>query len=36
MLELRKFVAPEFIFGNGALSLIGRYAAIGESNVRSI
>ncbi len=27
MLELRKFVAPEFIFGNGALSLVGRYAA---------
>jgi len=24
--ELRKFVAPEFIFGNGALSLAGRYA----------
>jgi len=27
LLELRKFVAPEFIFGNGALSLVGRYAA---------
>jgi alcohol dehydrogenase class IV len=25
-LELRKFVAPEFIFGNGALELAGRYA----------
>ncbi len=24
--ELRKFVAPEFIFGSGALSLAGRYA----------
>ncbi|MEE4137225.1 MAG: alcohol dehydrogenase-like regulatory protein ErcA [Desulforhopalus sp.] len=27
MLELRKFVAPEFIFGPGALSLVGRYLA---------
>lgn len=26
MLELRKFVAPEFIFGSGALGLVGRYA----------
>ena len=26
MLELRKFVAPEFIFGSGALDLVGRYA----------
>ncbi len=26
MLELRKFVAPEFIFGQGAIELIGRYA----------
>ncbi len=26
MLELRKFVAPEFIFGLGALDLVGRYA----------
>ncbi len=25
--ELRKFVAPEFIFGNGARNLAGRYAA---------
>ena len=25
MLELRKFVAPEFIFGAGALDLVGRY-----------
>ncbi len=25
-LELRKFVAPEFIYGGGALNLIGRYA----------
>ncbi len=25
-LELRKFVAPEFIYGTGALSLTGRYA----------
>ena len=25
-MELRKFVAPEFVYGNGALSLIGRYA----------
>lgn len=24
--ELRKFVSPEFIFGEGALSLAGRYA----------
>ena len=24
--ELRKFVAPEFVFGSGALTLIGRYA----------
>jgi alcohol dehydrogenase len=24
--ELRKFVSPEFIFGNGALQLAGRYA----------
>jgi alcohol dehydrogenase len=26
LLELRKFVAPEFIFGAGALTLAGRYA----------
>jgi alcohol dehydrogenase len=26
MLELRKFVAPEFIYGVGALALLGRYA----------
>ena len=26
VLELRKFVAPEFVCGNGALNLIGRYA----------
>ncbi len=26
MLELRKFVAPEFVFGSGALELTGRYA----------
>ena len=26
MLELRKFVAPEFVFGAGALDLTGRYA----------
>ncbi len=26
MLELRKFVAPEFVFGSGALDLTGRYA----------
>lgn len=26
MLELRKFVAPEFVFGVGALDLVGRYA----------
>lgn len=26
VLELRKFVAPEFIFGNGANRLVGRYA----------
>lgn len=25
-MELRKFVAPEFIFGSGARSLVGRYA----------
>ena len=25
MLELRKFVAPEFIFGPGAMQLVGRY-----------
>lgn len=25
--ELRKFVSPEFVFGSGALSLVGRYAA---------
>jgi alcohol dehydrogenase len=25
-LELRKFVAPEFVYGTGALTLIGRYA----------
>ena len=24
--ELRKFVAPEFVFASGALTLIGRYA----------
>ena len=27
VLELRKFVAPEFVFGNGARLLVGRYAA---------
>lgn len=27
MMELRKFVAPEFVFGTGAVSLVGRYAA---------
>ena len=27
MMELRKFVAPEFVFGKGAVSLVGRYAA---------
>ena len=27
MLTLRKFVAPEFVFGQGALSLVGRQAA---------
>jgi alcohol dehydrogenase class IV len=26
MMELRKFVAPEFVFGKGAVSLVGRYA----------
>jgi alcohol dehydrogenase len=26
MLELRKFVAPEFVYGVEALTLIGRYA----------
>ncbi len=26
MQELRKFVAPEFVFGPGSLSLVGRYA----------
>lgn len=26
MLDLRKFVAPEFVFGTGALNLAGRYA----------
>ena len=26
MLELRKFVAPEFVYGTGALALAGRYA----------
>lgn len=26
MQELRKFVAPEFVFGPGALNLVGRYA----------
>jgi alcohol dehydrogenase class IV len=26
VLELRKFVAPEFIFGSGAIELVGRYA----------
>ncbi len=25
-MELRKFVAPEFVYGQGALSLVGRYA----------
>ena len=25
--ELRKFVAPEFVFGVGARKLVGRYAA---------
>ena len=33
-MDLRKFVAPEFIFGSGALSLVGRYAInFGASNV---
>ena len=33
-MDLRKFVAPEFIFGSGALSLVGRYAVnFGASNV---
>lgn len=27
MLNLRKFVAPEFVFGDGAIGLVGRYAA---------
>lgn len=27
MVELRKFVAPEFVFGRGAIDLTGRYAA---------
>lgn len=27
MLELRKFVAPEFVYGKGAISLVGRYAS---------
>ncbi|MDA3833648.1 MAG: hypothetical protein PF495_09645 [Spirochaetales bacterium] len=27
-LELRKFVAPEFIYGSGAVSRTGRYAQI--------
>ncbi len=27
MQELRKFVAPEFVYGHGAISLTGRYAA---------
>ena len=27
MIELRKFVAPEFVYGNGAISLVARYAA---------
>nr|WP_243687009.1 hypothetical protein [Methanobacterium formicicum] len=26
IVELRKFVAPEFIFGSGARLLVGRYA----------
>jgi alcohol dehydrogenase class IV len=26
MFEIRKFVAPEFIFGNGAMDLVARYA----------
>ena len=26
MQELRKFVAPEFVFGCGSLNLAGRYA----------
>lgn len=26
MLELRKFVAPEFVFGQGAIALVSRYA----------
>ncbi len=26
MLELRKFVAPEYVFGSGAIKLVGRYA----------
>jgi alcohol dehydrogenase class IV len=34
VLELRKFVAPEFVFGNGARLLVGRYAAnLGASRV---
>jgi alcohol dehydrogenase class IV len=27
MVELRKFVAPEFVFGRGAIDLAGQYAA---------
>ena len=27
LLDLRKFVAPEFVFGNGALGLAGQYAS---------
>jgi len=27
MMELRKFVAPEFVFGKGSVALVGRYAA---------
>ena len=34
LLELRKFVSPEFVFGEGALSLAGRYAKnFGATNV---
>lgn len=32
--ELRKFVAPEFLFGDGSLRLVGQYAAnLGMTNV---
>lgn len=34
VLDLRKFVAPEFVFGMGAINLAGRYAKnLGGSNV---